>query len=238
MVDETLGRQMIPEQEILAKTLRDGHALIGDRLVLPLRDLLVLHDLVSAGLHDGASRHGDEDILVLTLQISVGKQIGSDLTLQVHLVLLTFVVQQSGGVLLGIQRDELVFLLGDVGHVHVGVRGLHISVLLAGEHALGSDGALSVTVLAGLGNAHFQNLARTTADHTDGVLLQITSRTRLDQTGTVIGSHLESVPHFKELCQQVQLDNGSSIMMQDQHQVISNPRNKSHATDARTNQTI
>ena len=67
---------------------------------------------------------------------------------------------------------QLVLSAADVGDVHVVSRGREILVLLAGEN-VGSDKMdLGVTVLAGLGGGHVDNLARAVLDHDVTVLPQ------------------------------------------------------------------
>ena len=67
---------------------------------------------------------------------------------------------------------ELVLLAGDVGNVHVvGGRG-QLLELLAGEDVDGDQVDLGVTVLAGLGGGHVDDLARAVLDDDVAVLPQ------------------------------------------------------------------
>ena len=54
---------------------------------------------------------------------------------------------------------ELVFSTGDVGDVHVVGRWTQVLKLLLSENVDGNQVNLCVTVLAGLGGTHFNNLA-------------------------------------------------------------------------------
>lgn len=67
---------------------------------------------------------------------------------------------------------ELVFLAGDVGHVHVVGGGAEFFELLAGEDVDGNQMDLGVTVLAGLGGGHVDDLAGAVLDHDEAVLPQ------------------------------------------------------------------
>jgi len=67
---------------------------------------------------------------------------------------------------------KLVLLTGDVGDVHVVGGGGQILELLAGEDIDGDNVDLGVTVLAGLGGGHVNNLAGTALDNDVTVLAQ------------------------------------------------------------------
>lgn len=74
-----------------------------------------------------------------------------------------------------------------MGNVHVVGRGGKILVLLVGED-IGSDKMdLGVTVLAGLGGGHVDNLARATLDHDETVLTQSRALHREGKRRTGIG---------------------------------------------------
>lgn len=67
---------------------------------------------------------------------------------------------------------KLVLLAGDVGNVHVVGRGREILVLLASEDVDGDKMDLGVTVLAGLGGGHVDDLAGAVLDDDVAVLAQ------------------------------------------------------------------
>lgn len=67
---------------------------------------------------------------------------------------------------------ELVLLAADVGDVHVVGRRREIFVLLASEDISGNKMDLGVSVLAGLGSRHVNNLAGTVLDHDETVLAE------------------------------------------------------------------
>ena len=64
---------------------------------------------------------------------------------------------------------ELVFLAVDIGNIHIVGGGAEIFELLAGENINGNEMDLGVTVFAGLGGTHFNNLAGTTLDNDESV---------------------------------------------------------------------
>lgn len=67
---------------------------------------------------------------------------------------------------------QLVLTTGDVGDIHVVGRRREILILLSGEDVKGDKVDLGVTVLAGLGGGHVDNLARAALDHDEAVLAQ------------------------------------------------------------------
>ena len=67
---------------------------------------------------------------------------------------------------------KLVLATRDVGDVHVVGRRAEIFELLAGEDVEGNQMDLGVTVLAGLGGGHVDNLARAALDHDEAVLAE------------------------------------------------------------------
>ena len=67
---------------------------------------------------------------------------------------------------------ELVLLAADVGNVHVVGRGAQLLKLLSSEDINGNQVDLGVTVLAGLGGRHVDDLARAVLDHDETVLAQ------------------------------------------------------------------
>ena len=82
---------------------------------------------------------------------------------------------------------ELIFLTGDIGDVHVMSGGAEIFKLLAGEDVDGDKMDLGVTVLAGLGGAHFNDLAGTAFDDHMSVLAQSGTLHRIGGRGASIG---------------------------------------------------
>jgi hypothetical protein len=82
---------------------------------------------------------------------------------------------------------KLVLLAGDVGNVHVvGGRG-QLLELLAGEDVDGDQVDLGVTVLAGLGGGHVDNLARAVLDDNVTVLAESGTLHGVGGRGTRIG---------------------------------------------------
>jgi len=67
---------------------------------------------------------------------------------------------------------KLVFATADVGHIHVVGGRAQIFHFLAVENVNGDKMDLGVTVLAGLGGAHLDNLAGTVLDNNIAVLAQ------------------------------------------------------------------
>lgn len=67
---------------------------------------------------------------------------------------------------------ELIFLALDIGDVHVMGGGAKIFELLASEDVDSNKMNLGMTVLAGLGRAHFNDLARTALDDDESVLAE------------------------------------------------------------------
>lgn len=67
---------------------------------------------------------------------------------------------------------KLVLATRDVGDVHVVGRRAEIFELLAGEDVEGNQMDLGVTVLAGLGGGHVDDLARAALDDDEAVLPQ------------------------------------------------------------------
>lgn len=87
---------------------------------------------------------------------------------------------------------KLVFLALDVGDVHVVGRGAKIFKLLASEDVNCHEMDLRVTVLAGLGSAHFNDLAGALLDNDKSVLAERRALHRIGGGSTGIGA-LESV---------------------------------------------
>ena len=87
---------------------------------------------------------------------------------------------------------KLVFLAGNVGHLHVVGGGAEIFQLLLGEDIDGNQMHFGVTVLASLGSAHFDDLARALLDDDKAVLPERRALHREGGRGTGIGT-LEGV---------------------------------------------
>jgi hypothetical protein len=90
------------------------------------------------------------------------------------------------------ETHELVLATGDVGDIHVVGGGRQIFELLAGEDVNGDQVDLGVTVLAGLGGRHVDNLAGTALDDDVAVLSQGRTLHGVGGGGTGIGG-LEGV---------------------------------------------
>lgn len=87
---------------------------------------------------------------------------------------------------------KLVFLAQDVRDVHVVGGGAKIFKLLASEDINCNEMDLRVTVLAGFGSAHFDNLAGATLDDDESVLAERRALHRIGGGSTSIGA-LEGV---------------------------------------------
>ena len=83
---------------------------------------------------------------------------------------------------------KLVFLALDVGDVHIVGRGAKIFELLASEDVNRDEMDLSVTVLAGLGSAHFDDLAGAALDDDESVLAERRALLRIGGGSTGIGA--------------------------------------------------
>ena len=85
--------------------------------------------------------------------------------------------------------DELELGLGDVGARHGVSSGANEFVLLAGEEdVLADDGALGASVLAVLEGLDVENLAGTTADADEVVLLEVTGSDGEGVSGVGVGT--------------------------------------------------
>lgn len=87
---------------------------------------------------------------------------------------------------------ELVFLADNIGHIHVVSGRAEILELLASEDVDGDEMDLGVTVLAGLGGAHLDNLAGAALDHDETVLAERRALHGVGGRGASIGA-LEGV---------------------------------------------
>lgn len=86
----------------------------------------------------------------------------------------------------------MVFLAGDVGDIHVVGGWAEIFQFLLSEDVNSDKMDLGVSVLSGLGRAHFDNLARTAFDDNETVLPQCRALHRVSGRGASIGA-LEGV---------------------------------------------
>ena len=83
---------------------------------------------------------------------------------------------------------KLVFLALDVGDVHIMGGGAKIFELLASEDVNSNEMDLGVAVLAGLGRAHFDDLARAALDDDESVLAEGRALHRIGSGSTGIGA--------------------------------------------------
>ena len=90
------------------------------------------------------------------------------------------------------EHYKLVFLAHHVGDVHIVGRGAKIFELLASEDINRNEMDLGVTVLAGLGSAHFDNFARAVLYADKSVLAERRALHRIGGGSTGIGA-LEGV---------------------------------------------
>jgi len=88
----------------------------------------------------------------------------------------------------GLTTHQLVFLAGDVGNLHVVSGWGQIFELLAGEDVKRGQMDFCVTVLAGLGGGHFDDLARAALDDNEAILSQGRTLHGVSCRGTGIGA--------------------------------------------------
>jgi hypothetical protein len=127
------------------------------------------------GLDGGLLTHGGKDDNVGVLLIDLEELVDLVANLAVghaniileHAVLVHEVEETIVG-----DVEQLVLAAGDVGDVHVVGRGGEIFVLLGGEDVDGDKVDLGVTVLAGLGGGHVDNLAGAALDDDETVLAE------------------------------------------------------------------
>lgn len=93
---------------------------------------------------------------------------------------------------------ELVLSAADVGDVHVVGGGAQLLKLLAGEDVDGDQMDLGVTVLAGLGGGHVDDLAGAALNHDEAVLAEGRALHGVGGGGTGIGA-LERVLMLRAL---------------------------------------
>jgi hypothetical protein len=82
---------------------------------------------------------------------------------------------------------ELVFLAADIRNLHIVGRRRQIFQLLAGEQVQSDQMDLGVTVLAGLGSGHVDDLAWALLDHDEAVLAQSGTLHRVGEGRAGIG---------------------------------------------------
>lgn len=87
---------------------------------------------------------------------------------------------------------KLVFLTPNIGNIHVVGRRREIFQLLAGENIDGNQMDFGMSVLAGLGSRHFNDLARAAFDNYVAVFPQCRTLHGEGQGGASIGA-LEGV---------------------------------------------
>ena len=150
---------------------------------LNLRGLLV----GDAGLLTHGGDDGDEELLAL---IELVADLGADIALGDLDVILGVTIsgQQVEVVIIDVQQG--VLNTGDVGDIHVVGGGRQILELLAGEDVNGDQVDLGVTVLAGLGGRHVNDLAGTALDDNVSVLAESRALEREGQ-GSTGGGTLE-----------------------------------------------
>jgi hypothetical protein len=87
-----------------------------------------------------------------------------------------------------ISTYELVLAAGNIGDIHVVGGWAEIFELLASEDVDGDEMDLGVTVLAGLGGGHVDNLAGAVLDHDEPVLAESRTLHGISGRGTGIGA--------------------------------------------------
>lgn len=127
------------------------------------------------GFNGGLLSHGGEndDVGVLLFLGEELLDLFTDFTVGHFDIILgvTVVVHEGEETVVG-DVKELVLTTSDVGDVHVVGGGREIFVLLASEDIGGDKMDLGVTVLAGLGGGHVDDLAGAALDHDEPVLTQ------------------------------------------------------------------
>jgi len=106
---------------------------------------------------------GGEKLVDLLANLSIG-----DLDIILGLAIIS---HQGEEAIIG-DIEQLVFLAGNVGDIHVVGGGAEFFKLLAGEDVDGDKMDLGVAVLTSLGGRHVDDLAGTVLDHNEAVLPQ------------------------------------------------------------------
>jgi len=132
------------------------------------------------GLFSHGFDDGDEDVSAFIL---VSPNPISNVTLGNRDVVLLLVVRRDEVQKVVFDMRELVLSTGHVGHVHVVGGRAQLFKLLAGEDIDSDQMDLGVTVLAGLGSAHLNNLAGTALDDDMPVLAQSRALHRVSRGG-------------------------------------------------------
>ena len=135
---------------------------------ISLRNLHVILGLTIVG-HEG------KETIIRNIELETGSAIGS----------------ASLSVTPGLPH-KLVFLAGDIGDIHVMGGGAKIFKFLAGEDINRDKMDFGMSVLAGLGSAHFDNLARAVLDADETVLTERRALHGIGEGGASI-SALEGV---------------------------------------------
>lgn len=151
--------------------------------------------------------HGGENnnISVLLLCSEETINLIADFALwDLDIILSIAVVRHQGQKAVAGDIKELIFLAGHVGDVHVVSRGTEIFQLLASEDIDSDKMDFSVTVLSGLGGAHFDNLAWAVLDDNEAVLTEGRALHRIGSRSAGIGTlegvlMLSVVSHDKRL---------------------------------------
>jgi len=106
---------------------------------------------------------GREELLDLLTNFSIGN---------LDIVLGLTIIGHQGEETIVRDIEQLVFLAGDVGDIHVVGGWAEFFKLLAGEDIDSDEMDLGVTMLASLRGRHIDDLARAVLDHDEAVLSQ------------------------------------------------------------------
>jgi len=143
------------------------------------------------GIHGDLLTHGGQnnDIGILLLGLEELFDLLANLTLRdFDIILGGTVVRHEGQEAVISNIEELVFLAGNVGNLHVVGGWGKIFELLVGEDIDGDQMNLCVTVLASLGGGHFDDLAWALLDDDEAVLPQGRTLHRVGGGGTSVGA--------------------------------------------------
>ena len=128
----------------------------------------------------------DVVLLVAVVRQQVQEAVLGDIELKNHTTI-SIAVSTLLSCLSMYSTHKLVLLTPDIWHVHVVGGGGEILQLLAGKKINGSQVDLGVTVLAGLGGGHVDDLAGAVLDHDEAVLAQSRTLHRVGERGAGVG---------------------------------------------------
>lgn len=142
------------------------------------------------------------DLDIVLLVTAVGEEVQEAVLRDVELLFrISILPKRSVSTCLGVSTYELVLLATDVRDIHVVGGRRQVLQLLAGEDVNGDQVNLCVTVLAGLGGGHVDDLAWAVLDAHEAVLAQGRTLHREGQGGTGIGALEGELMLYRRKCQ-------------------------------------